>query len=488
MTERVNNFYNFDPDDHVFNSLFPGSCPENSCKFYSIANFNETIINPLFNLSLFNCNVRSFHANGLAYESLFNSLSCIPNFIIMTETWNSHDTLNFCVLEGYLGNHTYRSNSRGGGVSVFCRNSFNVESLHELSVCNATIETCAVRIFIPGGYLVILGVYRPHTDSINNFTLYLESVLNHHLVKSAKLVLLAGDMNVNLLDMECAHVKNYVCMLQSLQFLPTITKPTRFSNNQDYSSFSNLDHIWINEIKPFFSGVLCVDICDHTPSFIFFYLHVSTTNHAQHCIKTRPYSERNFNSLKAEVINFDWDDFLFGIGDQNLDLNRVCNNFVQKLDNMYCKYFPVKVKCVSEKRLGKPWLTPQLKKMINRKSEYFKLFKLGFISKTNNSNFNKRVNSTIRKAKNNYYIDAFNSSNHDMKKNWKLIKTLLGSNSENRITKKLVVDGQEFVDASDMANQFNSFFCDIAWKLEFELPTTSLSHKSFLGPRKPNSF
>ena len=149
----------------------------------------------------------------------------------MTETLNSHDTLNVYVFEGYSDNYIYRSNLRGGGVSVFCRNSFNIENIHELSMCNATIDTCAVLIFIPGGYLVILRVYRPHTDSINNCTLQLESVFKSSYHKNAKLVLLAGDMNVNLLDMKCAPVKNYVCMPQSQQFLSTFTEPTTFSNN-----------------------------------------------------------------------------------------------------------------------------------------------------------------------------------------------------------------------------------------------------------------
>ena len=80
-------------------------------------------------------------------------------------------------------------------------------------------------------YSTIITVYRPHTDSINNCTLQLESVFKSSYHKNAKLVLLAGDMNVNLLDMKCAPVKNYVCMPQSQQFLSTFTEPTTFSNN-----------------------------------------------------------------------------------------------------------------------------------------------------------------------------------------------------------------------------------------------------------------
>ena len=104
MTGRLNDFYDVDPDNHLFNSMFPGSDSENSCKLFPIENVNEIVLNSIFNLSLFNCNVRSYHADGLclAYdESLFNSLFCRPNFVVITETWNSHDTLHFCTLDGY---------------------------------------------------------------------------------------------------------------------------------------------------------------------------------------------------------------------------------------------------------------------------------------------------------------------------------------------------------------------------------------------------
>ena len=43
MTERLNDFYDADPDDHLFNGMFPGSDSENSCKFFSIENFNEIV-------------------------------------------------------------------------------------------------------------------------------------------------------------------------------------------------------------------------------------------------------------------------------------------------------------------------------------------------------------------------------------------------------------------------------------------------------------
>ena len=55
MTEWSNNFHNIDPNDNLTNNMFPGSDFENACKHFSITNLNNTSINPIYNISLFNC-------------------------------------------------------------------------------------------------------------------------------------------------------------------------------------------------------------------------------------------------------------------------------------------------------------------------------------------------------------------------------------------------------------------------------------------------
>ena len=205
MSERLNNFEEVDPDSQFFDSLFPNSNSSNSCNYYTLDELNNSIINSSLNLSLINCNIRSFSANGTAFEAILHSISNRPKFIVFTETWNSPDSFNLCNFEGYNAIHTFRNGARGGGVSIFCENSFNIEKLESLSMCTETIESCAGRIYINGEYLVIIGIYRPHSDSIDNFTVVLESLLNNDLLSPANktsMVLLAGDMNVNLTDVD----------------------------------------------------------------------------------------------------------------------------------------------------------------------------------------------------------------------------------------------------------------------------------------------
>ena len=55
--------------------------------------------------------------------------------------------------------------------------------------------------------------------------------------------------------------------------------------------------------------------------------------------------------------------------------------FCETLNTLYCRYFPLKIKDISTKRLSKPWLLSAILKSIRTKAHYFKLCKLGFISK-----------------------------------------------------------------------------------------------------------
>ena len=54
--------------------------------------------------------------------------------------------------------------------------------------------------------------------------------------------------------------------------------------------------------------------------------------------------------------------------------------------------------------------------MINKKSHYFNLLKMGQISKITNNEVKNKVNSPVSHAKHNYYIQAFSIAHMDTKK------------------------------------------------------------------------
>ena len=109
--------------------------------------------------------------------------------IVVTETWNTPNNVNLCNLDNYSAVHTFRKPSPslrggpGGGVSIFSDNIlYKMNKIEELSVCNDTIETCVAEILCiddPTQNHIIVAVYRPHSDSIENFTLQLNQILTH---------------------------------------------------------------------------------------------------------------------------------------------------------------------------------------------------------------------------------------------------------------------------------------------------------------------
>ena len=53
---------------------------------------------------------------------------------------------------------------------------------------------------------------------------------------------------------------------------------------------------------------------------------------------------------------FDWDSTFSN------DLNACIDNFIEAINNMYCKSFPIQIKYILKKQFHDPWITSDLKK------------------------------------------------------------------------------------------------------------------------------
>ena len=490
-----NSLQDIDPDDQLINNLYPDSNNDLISKYFSLENLNRTCFGPMLNFSLININVRSFNSNkSAALECLLESFNCKPTFVVITETWNTINTVQLCRLPNYEGVHVYRdrtvtSGGVGGGVSIFFANKYNGFLIDSLSFCDDTIEISVCRIDIDSSYIIVIGIYRPHTDTIINFNSRLESVLSHNIIKDAFTVLIAGDMNINLCDISSTTTVSYLSLMQSYGFLPAITRPTRFFHDVDFSNpdnfdpnsinGSNLDHIFINKLEQFNSAILLYDIADHLSTLIFFHhpIESNTSSNEKICIKSRPYSDANLNSLKIDLIQTNWDSVLLH-GANNIDLNNACIHFCEHLDSLYRKNFPLKIKYVSQKRVKNPWLDDGLKRMVNRKSASWRNYRLGLISKTDKNRIQNEVNCAIRQAKRDYYLNLYNSCTNDIRKSWRITKDLMGVKSHKPVVEKLIVGDLEYTQPSDIANQFNKYFCSVGEELDAKLPpfSTNNSH------------
>ena len=129
-----------------------------------------------------------------------------------------------------------------------------------------------------------------------------------------------------------------------------------------------------------------------------------------------------------------------------------------------------------------PWFNSNLSRLIEARSQYFRLFKLGIVSRQENNQFRNRVNQIIQKTKNQYYTKLFDLYKNSVSKTWNLINSLTGRKYSNRQIKQIILDGKEISDSDEMCNAFNNYFGNIARKLDENLPSLERSYQNFFSP------
>jgi hypothetical protein len=279
-------------------------------------------------------------------------------------------------------------------------------------------------------------------------------------------IIITGDLNINLLK-ESPAIESFITDLQSMSFIPVITKPTRFPPHNSNILPSAIDHIWINSLQQYSSGIISTDISDHCPNFI--HLPCAIQNSDRIKITFRSHNDTNINSYLHDLSLVDWDSVLVG------DVHEKTLKFSETVNKLYCRNFPLKIKYISVKRLHKPWLSSALLKSIKIKSYNFKLLKLGLIAPNYNTAYKNKLTTVLRAAKVAYYKTAFTNCRKDMRKTWKVIRSALGQRGKNNNIKNLLVNGIELSDEVDIAEAFNSFFVDVGRQLDNNIPVSDVS-------------
>ena len=387
--------------------------------------------------------------------------------------------MEFANIEGYRSHHTLRSSGRSGGVSIFCENVFKATKVDSLSCSNANIETCCVCLNVESECIYVLAVYRPVNGSLSEFIELVYEKLQDRCLRGRK-VILAGDLNLDLTDTSNVHTNDFIYNMRALHFLPTILSPTRFSNTDYYIRPSLLDHIWVNFFSEVHSGIVWADLTDHCPVFLRM-LSPSVNISTEVNVSFRDHSQKFVEKFHRALADVRWDEVLIG------NLDESFNKFSIFLNGLYCKTFPRLSKKLSKKRMNNPWLTSGILRSIKTKSNYFKLYKQGVISKATNNSYRNAVNRLIRIAKKNYFLNTFENVGNNIRSTWKNIRNIMG-NKRDKTSYSLLIDNEEVSDPVRVSEQFNLFFSTVASRLEENIPASDLSPLSYVRNVHPNSF
>ena len=264
-----------DPDLQFFNDCAMNNASCNS-DYYFIDDFvlkKKTL--PINDncFSLIHMNIRSAPSHLQEFESLLDSLNSDFSIIALSETWFSDATIDTYGILGYNHVYNYRSEKRGGGVSLYIKDDLEYTRRNDLSIFNTSLESCFVEL--PSNQFgikenVVIGVlYRPHNTVVVTFNDILNDILMKLKNERSKKVYLAGDFNINLLTAE-NHIPSseFLELMFSHSFFPLINRPTRVTG----SSATLIDNIFCNSINSnFYNAIIYSDISDHFPVCCFDY-------------------------------------------------------------------------------------------------------------------------------------------------------------------------------------------------------------------------
>lgn len=118
-------------------------------------------------------------------------------------------------------------NTAGGGLALFLHERYQGRIIHPVSLQLQHIESLFLEVTGKVRYVVV--VYRPPNESIQHFYISLQNILDYISHRYSTPCYFGGDFNINLLNRGNS-VHDFINLLFSYSYFPTIIKPTRVTN------------------------------------------------------------------------------------------------------------------------------------------------------------------------------------------------------------------------------------------------------------------
>ena len=171
----------------------------------------------------------------------------------------------------------------------------------------------------------------------------------------------------------------------------------------------------------------------------------------------------------------------------NQDVSANTNNFCNYLFVIYSQCCPIKEIEISFTRLRKPWISDAIMVSLNHKHELFRQYKNGIVSFDHYNTFKNNFTTTLRHARNNYFLRKFTECSNNSRDTWKTLNSLIRYKN----TSKDVIlnhEGSTISDPSAIAEVFNNYFSNVASNLDRNIPHSNISPLNFLLAPVENSY
>ena len=421
--------FDIDPDYQFFTDLKYAT--NISCDYYVEHTFCRLIQNKgnlLNQLSLFQLNVRSLPRHYNELDLYLHSLQYDFEIIGLTETWLTENNSDLYGIHDYQSINKFCDNRAGGGVSLYVKNSVNFEHRNDLGIFDNELEMLSIELdksyYKTSRNVVILLIYRIPDTSIDSFIDKISNCLNSVIRKENKLCYILGDVNIDLMKHDShTSTSDFLDLMYLYGMIPLIRKPTRITSH----TATLIDHIFTNNFSDsviHHQGILCSTLSDHYATF-----HIAESNSNDisnsEYMTERQYTEKNKNNLITFISQTNWD-----IITEQSDVQVAYSLFQSTLSELYNTSFPI-IKVKKRYNNRKPWLSQGLKnciKMKNRLHVKHKQQRDNFYFKNKYVKYRNKLNHSLRIAERKHYNNLLEEHKGNMKKSWKIIKSVINKN------------------------------------------------------------
>ena len=455
------------------------------CNYHDCDTFINLKRNESRFLNVYTLNISSLQKHAGELVSFISTLETKFDIIILSEIGVYNIPLYDNLFEGFVFHYITPINNRKGGIGVYFSSSIsNLVIKDEMSlkkICGCALcefESLAFDFDFNNIPFSLLSIYRHPNGNKMHFKEALSKSLN--MISKKRNVILAGDINIDLIKFHLADHMEYITTLFSEGYLPFIINPSRITSH----SATCIDHIFI-KLQPknnfnCISGILYSDISDHLPCFVSIDLKQEFSNSRPN---VRLYGDKQCQSFKTKMEQFDWD---------SIYTNEVnwYSKFITTIQNMFYSSFPI-VKVSRKRSKDKPWITKGIKISIRK---LHILYKKSLKSPNYSENYHIYVTNLrkiIKSAQTNFYKEIFDSKTMSAKTLWKHLNNLINTKRKTGPSRidKILYNGSVYFESKDIATKMNDHFCTIGPKLKQKLPECEEnSYKKFLLPNIMNSF
>lgn len=449
----------------------------------TLDDWRETLQNGI--LTLLHINIRSVRNNWDLLCIKINNLLPVLDLLILTEVNLKEEEALVYQLRNYNQVNKCRILRNGGGVVIFFKNKFTIETI-DYSLDEA--ENIFLKVCHPERKVnfIVMAVYRSPKRNLDRFLSDLSFWLKNALSRDDQVIMI-GDINICTLKKSSKN-NRYLTILNNNTMLPSVTVPTREEMVEGVLTISCIDHVNHRLNRFYYTGstaVITDKLADHY--FTAFQVNSKQENLNPNTRRREPEYIQVINKRKVQE----------KIERENWDTLKQIENPTEQYDLFTNKFKHIyqTSKTTIRKRNNKnslPWVNAKIQKEIELRNNLLKRWRNNKRNSLFYEEYKKQRNITtniIKKEKRIYLFKLFQDARGDMLRTWRIINELMDRKQREPLDEKLKQNFQTN-DLYSLANRFNSNFIQQIsdLKLKNSGPPLDVRMMDYQPPNRTSSF